>query len=269
MPQLPSKTCGTGFQPVNLFTDKPRPRKLRADSWTPDEVRFADAAITAWNKAFAGKPYGHRASTVRHNRYAVISFYRRNCEAAPGEPQYSLEEVSAAIAAYATDPALVKSNVFCYFANWFANAEERIDHQLRRVGATRPCGTGFQPVDLSPADAATAATIKRDFAGLIQHCEKAAADGVTPLARAERFVGLHSTPEPTRHAFQRLIAICNGFYALSGGLQTPLRTRARGLFPAVFAKPLDGHKLDRPRLDALQLALFDLDSRTTNKETAP
>jgi len=112
------------------------PHKRRnADSWTAEENSFADACLKVWNDVFADKAGGWRASNVYANRHLAVFLCRAGA--------FTLDEVLHAIRAYGEDPANKRLNngggSWRRFADWFDRqaVEERIDHQLRRIGYKR------------------------------------------------------------------------------------------------------------------------------------
>lgn len=114
----------------------PAAKRRDAAAWTPAELAFADAVLKAWNDTFAKLSGGYRVSVnVRHNRFLAVQLCRTAA--------FTADEVARAIRAYATDPKNKALNggdgSWKRFAIWFhrGEAEENIDHQLRRIGYQR------------------------------------------------------------------------------------------------------------------------------------
>lgn len=88
--------------------------------------------IATWNAAFKEVEGGHHASAITNNLYEAIRIWRWNAGRAH-EDQVSPEAFEAAIRGYATNPANVALRSFKRFAPWFAEAEERVPDELKRI----------------------------------------------------------------------------------------------------------------------------------------
>jgi hypothetical protein len=112
-----------------------RSRRKFALSWSTDERQFTDWLLVEWNKHFRGVAGGKVAYRVRGNTGAAVRFYRRLCQMDDAE-RFSQDDIAAAIAAYASNPAnlALKPPAWRYFKDWIDEAEDRIAAECQRTG---------------------------------------------------------------------------------------------------------------------------------------
>lgn len=256
---------------------KPR----RAKSWTDAEIAAADAVIAEWNRVFDRVEGGWRAHRNYPNRHLVIFLLRDQAEL-PEPQQFSVDEIRRAIRAYRDDPVNKRlgdgAGVWTRFATWFARDKiaENIDHQLTRIGYTRPRGPAGSPpvktpppspqqlrarrlLDATPWPFTAESAIQADHgAGLaLRDYLQRELDKGNPWSDRK----MREAFESTLARYRRQLAALDRFEALriaDPAHHARLETRAQKGFELISNRPpRPDSAADATRLQAIALALFE------------
>lgn len=248
-----------------LFNDRVPTRRKSAACWSPDELQFAELVMSAWNKAFDSVAGGYRVYDTRRNRFVAIQFHRRNCER-PADQRFTDADVTAAIAAYAACPTNVKLASWKRFADWLRDADENIDHQLRRIG--RPVGK-IDGLHL-------AATRVVENLGVGRFAKQAAQQSMSIteylrsiVSRTNAVKHLRAAEKETRAACLRLLALAGRYRQLDREARDKLHQRAERAFAALRGRPATGAAEDTTLVRAIIMSLMDFDARRAVQEREP
>ncbi|OQY96257.1 MAG: hypothetical protein B6D36_19735 [Planctomycetes bacterium UTPLA1] len=250
-----------------LFNDT-APRKKSASCWSADENQFAVLTMTTWNNVFKQLAGGYSVYDKRHNRFVAIQFHRRNC-ARPAAERFTDDDVTAAITAYATCPVNVKLSSWKRYVDWMREAEENIDHQLRRIG---------RPIGKTNGRYAAAVRVVENL-GVGRFAQQANQESMALTeylrgikVRIDRMRHPRAADKATRAACLRLLALAARYKALDKTDRDALRARADTAFTALKGRsPMESGD-DCTLCRAIILSLMDFDARRAvasrdNKET--
>ncbi|MCC6947590.1 MAG: hypothetical protein IT539_07455 [Bradyrhizobiaceae bacterium] len=240
-----------------LFNDRAPARRKSAACWSPDELQFAELVMSAWNKAFDSVAGGYRVYDTRRNRFVAIQFHRRNCQR-PADQRFTDDDVTAAITAYAACPTNVRLASWKRFADWLRDADENIDHQLRRIG--RPVGK-TDGLHLAATRVVENLGVGR-FAQQANQQSMSITEYLRSIkGRIDRLRHPRAAEKTTRAACLRLLALAARYQALPKPERDTLRARADTAFTALKGRPPMPDGEDCTLCRAIILSLMDFDAR--------
>lgn len=263
-------------------------RRKFALSWAADEAEFARWLIAEWNQVFKGLPGGKSASMVRGNTGAAVRFYRRLCHAesqgtqsseisnvksgsalsaSPRESPLSRDAITAAIRAYADNPAnkALKPPAWRYFRDWIDEAEDRIAAELSRIGWKQTDSAAQQARDL--LDHLELGRLAREA-----NAEKTALSEHV-VNRIVHWEGRVSKQRREAVAMMNWLNRVNDLYQkfllLPSDQRRPLVRKAMGLFDAMACRRCNGTTDDSNIVGAIALALLDRQVASGDLDRSP